>query len=84
MVIDRILDALEIPESYDAETFYRDISEYMTIFNDIPTIANIARALDCGNNTDVQNAICDYIISQNYNSKLIPYVRKFTWLKDNE
>lgn len=75
MIIDCILDAKEDPSSYDAKEFYGYVMDGFKDFH------YIARALDSGTNADVQEALCTYIDSQNYNPEIKSFVNSFDWLR---
>lgn len=74
MIIDEILDVRDgfkqtpdLKYMYDEATLFR--------FNDL------ARALDCGSNKDIQKALCDYIIDCEYNPEICEFINTFDWLK---
>lgn len=75
MIIDCILDAKEDPRSYDAKEFYGYVMDGFKDFH------YIARALDSGSNKDVQEALCTYIDSQNYNPEIKDFINSFNWLQ---
>lgn len=82
MVVDYILDRKQgVP--YDAKDFYDYVQdEYSIWHSDI--FENILLALDYGTNEDVQKALCNYIIKQDYNLKICDYINSMDWLQDYE
>ncbi len=77
MIIDLILDRQD-GETYNAKSFYNSCIEYSTIFNGLAD--DITRAMDCGTEEDVKKALCDYIIRQEYNLKIIEFINSKNWL----
>lgn len=74
MIIDKICDRMN-GAAYNPREFYtylmQDSDEYSQM---------ISAALDGGENSDVQNALCKYIQDNNYNTALIDYVNGADWL----
>ena len=72
MVIDWILDR-ENGEKYSPRDFYNYCVEEGQ--------QKIARALDSGENSDVQNALADYVTRNNYNNFILPYIFSVDWIE---
>lgn len=72
MVIDKILDRKDNIEPYNAKAFYDAMVQYGA--------DKIALAMDSGEEVDVQNELCAYIIENGYNRDLCVYVRCLNWL----
>lgn len=74
MIIDKICDRMN-GAYYNPRDFYnylmQDSDEYSQM---------ISAALDGGENSDVQTALCKYIQENNYNTSLIDYVNGVDWL----
>lgn len=77
MIIDCILDAVDFGE-YNPKEFYDYLTEYYS--NSVYSKA-IARALDSGTNEDIQEAICQYIDANGFNTDIKIKVKSFNWLK---
>jgi hypothetical protein len=77
MIIDCILDAVDFDE-YSAKEFYDYLTGYYSRSNESDAIAN---ALDSGTNEDIQEAICQYIDANGFNSDIKIKVKSFDWLK---
>lgn len=77
MIIDLILDRKD-GKWYKPKTFYNEVMEYGEIFGDIAW--NIARAMDEGEEDDVKEELCHYIISQGYNLSICDYINSVNWL----
>ena len=77
MIIDCILDAVDFGD-YDPKEFYDYLTEYYS--KSVQSKA-IARALDSGTNEDIQEAICQYIDANGFNSDIKAKVKSFDWLK---
>ena len=73
MIIDLILDRKD-GYNYNVEKFYKDVVSYGEVGFDI------ARALDSGTEKDVKNALCDYIINNDYNKNICKYINSVNWL----
>lgn len=77
MIIDCILDRYDAEKygdfDYNAHNFYYDILGYGRIGDEI------TRAMDGGTEQDTQRALCDYIINNDYNPKIIDYINNRTW-----
>ena len=67
------IDNLE-PYHYSARKFYGDCMGYGSIGDDI------TRALDYGTEEQVKQALCKYIIDNEYNPKLCDYINSVDWL----
>lgn len=78
MIIDLILDRKD-GFGYNARQFYNDCMDYCNIFG---FDYGIPRALDCGENEDVQRELCKYIIENDYNPAICEYVNSVDWLHD--
>lgn len=76
MIIDCILDAVDFGE-YDPKEFYDYLTEY---YSKSVYSRAIARALDSGSNEDIQEAICQYIDVNGFDSSIKDKVRSFDWL----
>lgn len=73
MIIDLILDR-KGGSKYDAPEFYRSCACYGDVGTDI------TRAMDFGDESDVQKALCEYIDRNEYNPAIKEYVRSVRWL----
>lgn len=73
MIVDLILERKQWRE-YNAHDFYYDVMEYGNIGHDI------ARAMDFGEERDVKNALCDYIVNNEYNLDICNYINAINWL----
>lgn len=71
MIIDKILDRKD-GQKYNDKKFYNEVTEYGNAF--------IANALDTGTEQDVKKALCDYIISQDYNPDICNYINSVKWI----
>ena len=76
MIIDLILDRKD-GYKYNVEDFYRDCVEYGEVGFEI------TRALDSGTEEDVKQALCDYIIENDYNKNICKYINSVNWLDDS-
>ena len=76
MIIDAILDR-KLGEPYNAKVFYDYVTAEEEIF--FPKM-EISRAMDCGTNTDVQKALCDYITRNDYNPAICDYINTVSWI----
>ena len=76
MIIDEILDRKD-GGTYDAKDFCSFVMEEESIW-DLPR--DISRALDSGENEDVQKALCNYIIEQGYNPAICDFVKSQVWI----
>jgi len=68
MLIDLILNRKE-GVKYNAKTFYDDIARY-----NFDCYNNVLQALDSGENIDIQRALMNYIIEEEYNLKIVDYI----------
>lgn len=73
MIIDLILDRKD-GHNYSPREFYFNVLEYGTPGH------GITRAMDAGTNRDVQKALADYILDNEYNPALCGYVFSVDWL----
>lgn len=77
MIIDKILDRYDNEKygdfEYNAHDFYFDIFDYGRIGD------NITRAMDGGTEEDTQNALAEYITKNEYNPRIIDWVRQRVW-----
>lgn len=74
MIIDEILDR-KAGRPYNAKAFYNYCMDYFDGLGDM-----ITRAMDGGTNGDVQEALCGYILQQDYNPDICDYIRSVDWL----
>ena len=79
MIIDRILDRKDNEryngkDIYKAHSFYIDCMMYGKIGDDI------TRAMDEGDNADVQRALCKYIDDNEYNPEIKNYINAKAWI----
>ena len=72
-MIDKILDRKD-GVHYQAKKFYNDISEYGNISD------NITQAMDEGENIDVIDCLCTYIIENDYNLDICDYIKNQHWI----
>ena len=77
MIIDLILDRKD-GENYQPSTFYHDCMQYGEVGN------GITAAMDYGNETDIKEAICKYIVLNGYNLDICKYVNRVKWLSFDE
>lgn len=78
MIIDLILDRKD-GFGYDAKEAYDYINKEEQMFQ---LDSGIAKAMDCGTNKDVQEALCRYIDGQGYNHNLCKYIRSVRWVEE--
>lgn len=83
MIIDLILDRRGFEKDgyddyYDVEKFYRNVVAYGEIGEEI------ARALDSGTEKDVKQALCNYVIENDYNKNICKYINSVNWLEGFE
>ena len=83
MIIDLILDRKADMENYDdnsysANSFYHRIREYEEDLG----IDYISKAMDYGNNTDVQHALINYLVDLGYyhDPALITWIKNTNWI----
>ena len=69
MIIDEILDR-KAGRPYNAKAFYNYCMDYFDGLGD--TIG------------DVQEALCGYILQQDYNPEICDYVRSVNWIEDDK
>lgn len=74
MIIDEILNR-KAGRPYNAKAFYNYCLDYFDGLGD-----TITRAMDGGTNGDVQEALCGYILQQDYNPEICDYVRSVNWI----
>jgi hypothetical protein len=77
MIIDLILDRKD-GFGYSPHEFYNEVMEYGKIFGEIAF--KIARAMDMGEEKDVKNELCNYVIEQDYNPEICDYINSVNWL----
>lgn len=86
MIVDEILDRKDYEEEgydiYNAHDFYMYCMIAETHFRGIAN--KITYAMDYLENKDVQEALCEYIINNNYNSEICNYIRKKDWLTNGK
>lgn len=82
MIIDMILDRKDFEESgwieYNAHDFYCYCMEESSVFHGIAD--DITRAMDFGDEDDVRDALCAYVVSNGYNPAVCKYIRSKEWL----
>lgn len=81
MIIDLILDRKdgeEYGELYDPHLFYRECMQYNRVFTGIAD--GITRAMDFGEEHDVQRELCNYITENGYNPAICEYINSRNWL----
>lgn len=78
MIVDRILDRKD-GEPYNAKNFYNYCMDEMMDFG-YYIGGEITRAMDSRTNADVQEALCKYILEQDYNPEICDYIRSVDWL----
>ena len=76
MIIDVILDR-RAGDEYTANEMRR-LYDYAMDFK----FWDLAEALDCGGNEDIQRELCQYIIDQNYCPTIIDYVNSVDWVAE--
>lgn len=77
MIIDLILDRKD-GFGYSPREFYNDVMEYGREFGEMAF--KIARAMDMGEEEDVKNELCNYVIEQDYNPEICDYINNVNWL----
>jgi len=86
MIVDEILDRKDYEEEgydiYNAHDFYMYCMKAGTHFRGIAN--KITYAMDYLENKDVQEALCEYIINNNYNSEICNYIRRKDWLTNGK
>ena len=78
MIIDEILDR-KAGRPYNAKAFYNYCMKEASVFG-YYIGGEIMRAMDSRKNADVQEALCKYILEQDYNSDICDYIRSVDWL----
>ena len=77
MIIDLILDRKD-GEKYRQNEFYFNVLEYRESW---PELSDpITRAMDGGTESDVKNALCDYILKCGYNTTICDFINSVNWL----
>lgn len=77
MIIDLILDRKD-GEKYTPKDFYLQILDYSEVF---PELANpISYAMNKGDEQNVKNALCDYVVKCSYNPNICDYINSVEWL----
>ena len=77
MIIDCILDRQDgesAGKPYSAHDFYMGIMRYGKISH------GITAAMDYGTEEDVRRALCEYILTNDYNPEICQYVNSRAWL----
>ena len=77
MIIDLILDRKD-GVKYNAREFYQGVMGYGEIWPDLAD--PITRAMDGGEEEDVQRELCNYVTSQDYNPDICNYIRSVKWI----
>lgn len=72
MLVDFILDRMGGIE-YDPRELYDYCQEEEIYWG-------VARALDGGDNEDIQRVLCEYIENEGYNMDICEYIRSADWL----
>lgn len=77
MIIDLIIDRKESEEysDYSSHDFYNSVTEY-----EEGTNFEISRAMDSGEEKDVKQALCNYIMDNGYSVDLCDYINSVDWL----
>lgn len=78
MIVDMILDRKD-GTPYNARDFYQYCLGYMDGLGD-----EITRAMDGSTNEQVQEALCQYIMKQEYNEAICEYIRSKNWIEDDK
>lgn len=93
LILDRQQDELEIQQGYTHKQmfngelisleyspykFYSKVLEYYSIFPKIA--AKILDAMDYGNEEDVKKALCNYIVTQEYNMQICDFINSVNWI----
>lgn len=64
-------------EPYNPKKFYNEVMGYDKIFG-----TNISEVMDYGEEDDVKQALCNYIISNDYNPEICDYISSVNWLTE--
>lgn len=67
-----------LPLKYSAQAFYTDVRRYEADFELEP---QISLAMDYGTEADVKNALCQYIIRNEYNLDICKYIHSVDWIE---
>ena len=78
MIIDAICDIL------DGDTITYNLLKYIYDEAMLFGFDYISRALDEGDNRDIQNALCRYVIENDYNTNLCDFIKTQNFLKNIE
>lgn len=78
MIIDKILDRKD-GEKYKAHAFYIQCLMY----GDVGDGYRISAVMDYGEEEDVKQALCNYVLRNEYNPKICDYIRSVKWLSDD-
>ena len=82
MIIDLILDRKET-EIYNPRNFYFSVLQYLNGCGG--TYAEkITAAMDYGTETEVKQALCNYIIDCDYNPEICNFINSRLWLTEAE
>ena len=84
MIVDEILnrkdaDDANAPYNYDPREFYHYVNYWAA--HRMPDAVRIAHAMDELEEEDVKDALCLYIIHQDYNLAIIDYIMSKDWLR---
>lgn len=79
MIIDFILDLKDGYEEINFDNMKYIYDEAMLFGFDY-----LSKALDEGSNKDIQNALCRYVIENDYNTKLCEFIKKQNFLEGIE
>ena len=74
MIIDLILDRKD-GQKYSPKKFYNEVMQYSGLYGE-----EIAAALDGGSNNDIKNALCRYVVDNEYNEDICEYIQSVKWL----
>lgn len=81
MIIDAILDRKD-GIAYNPADFYRYIFGFVGHSAD-EAAREITHAMDCGDESDVKKALCNYVIDYEYNPTICAYINSVDWLVDD-
>lgn len=78
MLIDLILDRKD-GLTYDPRDFYYNLMVYGGTEAEA-----ISKAMDEGNEKDVREALCAYVLRENYNPAICDYIQAVKWLEEDD
>lgn len=82
MIIDLIMDRHDNPDGYNPHKFYTEVLEHRSM---LPSaVDSITRAMDYGEEKDVQKALCDYVIIQKYKPCICSFIKSVSWITKEE